>query len=162
MTKTLAILTANVPNNHWLLTILQPLTSFRLRFVDDKPDMSFRDLSTADLIVLGPDVPRWRRMVALRALARIGVAAPALAVVPPNESVEQVLDYLRQGASAVILDTDSPGEFMRALELVSAGRLYLSAGLIPGVLKRYRELCAEMRRKLGSGLAPSNLRSRSG
>ena len=146
MATTLAILTADVPNNAWLRTISRPLASFDSRIVVDKPDVSFRAFRTADVIMLGPDVSRLRRMMMLRALTRTGVMSPALAVISPNESTEQVLGYLQSGASAVILDTDGPGEFMLAVEQVRDGRLYLSSSLIPAMLRRYRALCAESRR----------------
>ena len=162
MAKTLAVLTANAPNDSWLLMISQPLMPYRMRIVEDTPDVSFRALSTADMVVLGPNVPRARGMMTLRALTRTRMGTPALAVVSMAEPVDGVLDYLRQGASAAILDTDGPGEFMQAVEQVSGGRLYLSSGLIPVMLKRYRELCAEMRRKLARGLTPSTICSRIG
>ncbi|CAN5803577.1 hypothetical protein BH23CHL2_BH23CHL2_27490 [soil metagenome] len=154
LTLTVAILTANRTIGRRLSKMFQSFGTFQTWIVNDEPDLSFRAVNTADIIVVGPDVPRSRAMVILRAVDYLKETARVLAVIPAQETVAQVLDYFKFGANSVLVESDTDAEFDRAIAQLLRGQHYLSPGLTAPLLQRYRELLAELRTRTGEGHDP--------
>jgi DNA-binding NarL/FixJ family response regulator len=120
-----------------------------VRLVHDEPDFSIRPLGKADIVIFDRGVPRERAKKILRALRMISIKPRCLLIMPLGEDCKHTLEYLGLGARAIVREASSGAELVEAVSRVANGRLYVSPDLVPVVLERYRELCAEWRRFAG-------------
>jgi DNA-binding NarL/FixJ family response regulator len=144
--KSIAILTADLSNGRYLREHLQIFRTLQVRLVHDEPDFSIRPLGKADIVIFDRGVPRERAKKILRALRMISIKPRCLLIMPLGDDGERMFEYLGLGAQAIVREAASVVELVEAVPRVASGRLYVSPDLVPMVLERYRELCAEWHR----------------
>lgn len=147
MNLTIAILTGDHGYGQGLCA--QPLSHFNatLGIVDNTSDFAFRPLARSDLVILGRDMTRRQILKVLRAMRILRAPSHVILVVRSQESVDQAFEFLSRGVRAVVLDEGRETDLKTAVEQVLLDRQYMSPKLIMPMLKRYREMCAELRER---------------
>lgn len=145
--KTIAILTSDERVRRRLDDDIQPDgCDIDVQVIRDEPDMSFRSLRAADIVICGQDVPESRISRLQRALGRTGSAGSLVRVVPHDATRHSVLTSLTLGVRAILREDELDAELPSALREIDRDRYYLSASLIPFVLEHFRELCETLRK----------------
>ena len=80
-------------------------------------------------------------MTGIEASRRILVAAPTVIIIIFSADADRSLvdEALQAGACGYVLKTSVAVEFVHAIELVMAGKLYLSSEVSAGILEEYRK-----------------------